>query len=140
MVDELFAQDYQGASQSFERPVLWPSDYNKIIETARNKLEITSKALMAIGKSKGILKRKDGVIGAKEYYPIIEDKYLELVIAYLQSSNKMTDVQAKDHFYSVVDEVLVRTGLSKEWRDYVAVFIVTNMPPSRNFPAPYPFI
>ncbi len=141
LVDELFAQDYQGASQSYSRPVLWPTDYNKIIETARKKLGITSKALMIIGKNQGILSRKDGVIGAKDYYPIAEDKYLELVIAHIKSSSKAkTDVQAKEHFYSVVDEVLGRTGLSEEWREYVAVFIVTNMPPSKNFPAPYPFI
>ncbi len=141
LVDELFAQDYQGTDQSYARPVLWPADYNKIIETARKKLGITTKALMTIGKSHGLLQRKDGVIGAKNYYPITEDKYLELVIAHIKSGSKtMTDKQAKDSFYAVVDEVLVRTGLSEEWRDYVAVFIVTNMPPSKNYPAPYPFI
>lgn len=140
LVDELFAQNYQGTDNSYVRPLIWPSDYNKIIETARTKLGITPKALMSIGKAKGILKRNEKVIGVKEYYPIIEGKYLELVIAHLQSSSKMTAGQAKNHFYSVVDEVLLRTGLSEEWRDYVAVFIVTNMPPSRNFPAPYPFI
>lgn len=141
LINELYAQDYQGTDQSYERPLLWPSDYNKIIETARKKLGLTSKALMAIGKEKGILQRKDGVIGVKDYYPVTEDKYLKLVIAHIKSSSKaMTDSKAKDYFYSVVDEVLGRTGLSEEWRDYVAVFIVTNMPPSRNFPAPYPFI
>lgn len=141
LVDELFAQDYQSINESYPRPFLWPADYNKILETARKKLGITSKALMIIGKNQGILSRKDGVIGAKDYYPIAEDKYLELVIAHIKSSSKAkTDIQAKDYFYSVVDEVLVRTGLSKDWREYVAVFVVTNMPPGKNFPAPYPFI